>query len=88
MGITWTDDNRSTLETESPFQLKNCQCELEFNFKDQSECFPRSTAQGNAVADFGVLNKSNGLFQTEFLSMKFDTVDFNWFGKPQSEKVR
>ena len=51
MGITWTDDNRSTLETESPFQLKNCQCELEFNFKDQSECFPRSTAQGNAVAD-------------------------------------
>lgn len=86
VGITWTAAKRKELETESPFLLQDCQLNLEFNFKDPSEIFPHSNNLGN-FAEFGVFNQPNSLFQTEFLSMKFDSVDFNWFGKPQSEKV-
>jgi hypothetical protein len=38
-------------------------------------------------ADFGILSVPSNNFQTEIISLSFDTVDFNWFESPISENV-
>lgn len=96
MGLTWRKDERVYLETETPFNLINCEKPLKFKFtKDLSNCFPRKddATPDLTFADFGVFNMINSvgqfanIFQTEELSMTFDNVDFNWFANPQSPMV-
>jgi len=89
VGISWTREVRSLLESgESPFNLSNCNIELEFTFDTEGlDCFTRKFSANSRVADFAILNVPNDTFQTEEIIMEFDTVDFNWFASPHTEKV-
>lgn len=76
------------MEEESPFDLANCEIKLEFTFDALGkECFPRHKSQTEKFAEFGMLTMPNRRFQTEEVNMEFETVDFNWFANPHTEKV-
>ncbi len=89
VGFTWTPAYREILQDESPFELINCEVELEFTFDvNGAECFPRKISQTSQLADFGICSIPNVRFQTEEIQMSFDTVDFNWFASPHTDKVK
>ena len=89
VGISWTPENRKHLEEERPINLENCEIPLEFTFestKSSPPQYPRKEGE-KKFADFGILNIPSIEFQTETLSMNFETVDFNWYSSPHTDKV-
>jgi len=88
VGFSWTREHRSILESaQFPIDLNDCQLLLEFAFDTEGkECFPRKKTGANSFGDFAMLTIPNDTFQIEEISMEFDTVDFNWFASPHTEK--
>lgn len=90
-GITWHPDQRKILEEN--FIPDLCQIELEFIFPADTEAklsellFPRKSTIMN-FADFAILNRQTDKFELKTVSMTFDTVDLNWFVRPQSPLVK
>lgn len=96
MGFSWNKTVRNELQNDQqPFDIKACELPLIFVFDGEcNTCFTRTITQPLAksdaefhVVDFAVLTLPDGLFQTEEISMVFETVDFNLFASPQNEKV-
>lgn len=84
-GITWTPIQRDVLELENPFRVDDCKITLTFTFEyDLNDVYPRQTTQNNWV-EIGIFSNPNRRFQTEEISMTFDSVDFNRFEPPTSD---
>jgi hypothetical protein len=71
------------------FDLDLCSIDIEFTFeKDCKNAFPRKPEDIETFyVDFAIYNLPNPKFQTKYLSMKFDTVDYNCLSKAQSTQV-
>ena len=91
MALAYKEDDYKKFQDE-PVELQLYTHFLELTFDNVNSCYPRNvTLANNAVqrfAEFAVMNHNPGEYQTEIISMQFDTVDFNRFSSPHTDKVR
>ena len=86
VGLTWTTLQRDLIESQPVFDLNICKIDLLFTFDYEGrDCFPRTRSSSTAFADFAVFTHPNNTFQTEIVSMQFDSIDFNWYAGAQSQ---
>lgn len=88
MGLTYKSEQQKQLEDERPIEMKNFKISVEFTFNKKTDVEPRTdVANGEKYIDFGILTQPNNEFQTEIVSMHFDTVDFNKYSSPHTDQV-
>ena len=86
VGLTWTTLQRDLIESQPVFDLNICKIDLLFTFDYEGrDCFPRTRSSSTSFADFAVFTHPNNTFQTEIVSMQFDSIDFNWYAGAQSQ---
>lgn len=86
MGIAWSLEKRAELE--NLFDLDECTLSLSFTFSSEmNACFPRKF-KDSFVADFAIYSLPHGSFQSEEISMVFESINYQWFAGGQSKKVQ
>lgn len=86
MGLTYTEDKQKELEEERPIIMEHFKFHIEFTFDAKIDVNLRQDLLGKFV-EFGILTQPRNEFQTEILSMTFDTVDFNKYCSPHTDQV-
>lgn len=74
------------IESQPIFDLNICKIDLLFTFDyEGQDCFPRRKSSVTSYADFAIFANPNNNFQSEIISMQFDSIDFNWYASSQSK---
>jgi hypothetical protein len=93
VGLGWTEEQINIFNELPRFEMSVCQRTISiFIDKDGTNTFPsvqtETSSTGEEIlkyfANFAIINTESELFQILDLSMKFDSVDYNWFAGGQS----